>query len=78
MQGGLKIYDPFFKEINVIQNVDRNIDVFLKEKICTRFGIHYYFSNISQNFHYKPYIGMFVKTNLVQADFWELTAGFVF
>ena len=78
LQGGLKIYDPFFKEINVIQNVDRNIDVFLKEKICTRFGIHYYFSNISQNFHYKPYIGMFVKTNLVQADFWEMTAGFVF
>jgi len=75
---GVKIYDPFFKELNDIQDTKRGINVFLKEIICTRFGVQYYFSNISQNFHYKPYIGILVKTNSIQADFLELTTGFVF
>jgi hypothetical protein len=76
-EGGLNVYKPFFKEHYLLEN--EKLDNFYKPKklFLGRLGLKLYAINTLKKPKNNFYIGTHIKSNLSQADFTELSVGFV-
>lgn len=77
-QAGIKLYDLFYTELQKIHASEITTKNYLKRLISTRLGVQYYFRTIQHSTQYRLFLGMYVKANLGQADFWETSIGFSF
>lgn len=75
--GGIYLHNPFYRELNNRERID-DIKSKLKTLITARIGIQYYLKDpvfFSTN---QLYAGVYIKTNLGQADFLETGIGYNF
>lgn len=87
----LNVYKPFYKidwqlyegciqfvygkEIIVLGEMDSYYQI--KKHVFSRMGLKYYFMDIDSSSKHNTYIGAFINANLGQANFSELTVGYV-
>jgi hypothetical protein len=75
---GVCLYRPFFREF-YDQFVDRSErDYFLKNLFNNRLGLNYYLINPYKRPKYNVKVGGHINANFGQADFSDLTVGFVY
>lgn len=75
---GINLYRPFFREF-YDQFVDRNErDYILKNLFNTRLGLNYYLINPYRRPKYNVKLGCHINANFGQADFSDLTLGFIY
>ncbi|WP_282180644.1 hypothetical protein [Maribacter stanieri] len=88
---GLNVYKPFYKidwqlnegyiqfvygkEIIVLGEMDSYYQI--KKHVFSRIGLKYYFMDMDSSSKHNTYIGVFIDANLRQANFSELTVGYV-
>ncbi|MDN5212430.1 acyloxyacyl hydrolase [Fulvivirgaceae bacterium BMA12] len=76
--GGLNIYKPFFekhfREFDVSEN---DTEYWLKRLFSTRMGLNFYLFNTNKLPENNVYIGAHINANFGQADFSEISLGFV-
>lgn len=75
--GGVYIHNPFYRELNRRENIN-DIRSKLKTLFTARLGIQYYFKNTLFFPNNQLYAGVYIKTNLGQADFLETGIGYTF
>ena len=75
-QGGLYLYNPFARDR--YEESDKDTKGFLKQYLAARYGFQYYFKNAFLKKHQNFFAGWYVKTNLGQADFMEMSLGYNF
>ncbi|REE81743.1 lipid A 3-O-deacylase PagL [Lutibacter oceani] len=76
-EGGLNVYKPFYKEHYILQDETLNNIYKLKKLFLGRLGLKLYVINTLKKPKNNFYIGAHIKSNLSQADFTELSIGFV-
>lgn len=76
-QGGVYLHNPFYSD-----RVKGKSDVSLKEKLKTifpaRLGLQYYYFNAIEKHRHNFFAGIYIKTNLGQADFLDTGIGYTF
>ncbi|MCC6384441.1 MAG: acyloxyacyl hydrolase [Bacteroidia bacterium] len=76
-QGGIYLYHPFFRD-----KLSRQSSYTLKEKLKTifpaRIGLQYYLYDETERMTNNLFIGIYIKTNLGQADFLDTGIGYRF
>jgi len=77
-QGGLDVYKPFFRQYTVIEDEKKGISKFVESWFSSRIGFNYYFLNPANDNPFNAFIGTYVNADFGEADFAELTLGFVF
>ena len=77
-QMGLDIYAPFEKKYLRCNCQELNFSRFMKEFISTKLGFNYYFVDLDKSSCTYPFIGIFLKTNLNNADFVGINVGLLF
>ena len=76
VQAGYYLHNPF---LSYFIEKDKSADSgSLKAKVPGKFGVHYYIWNPYNEPKNNAYIGMYIKSNVTQADFLELGVGFQF
>lgn len=78
VQGGIYLYNPFKKDYIYMINDKPSMSAKLKLLNTNKLGLQYYFRNPIKNNKNKLFVGMFIKANLGQADFFEMGAGYTF
>ena len=78
IQGGIYLYNPFKR--NFVKSSEANISFSKQLKLINtnKLGLQYYFTNPMKSNKHKLFVGMFIKANLGQADFFEMGAGYTF
>lgn len=76
-QGGVNVYNPFWKRFTELIRDDWTFYKQLEGLISTRLGLQYYFFD-TQKFKNNIYLGIYIKANMGGADFASLNVGFVF
>ncbi len=84
---GLNLYKPAYKyeyelingkyENEIYQKPDLNWYYNIKKIVSSRFGLKYYLFNTNNSVSQNLFLGGFINANLGQADFSELTLGYV-
>ncbi len=79
-EGGLNIHKPFYKKHYELQGtrVNGETKYKLKNLFLGRLGLKYYAINSNKNSTNNFYIAAHINSNLSQADFSELSIGFVY
>ena len=75
-QGGIYLYHPFAHDL--YEESDGDVKGFLKQYVAGRLGFQYYLKNTFLQKHQNLFLGWYVKTNLGQADFMEMSLGYNF
>ena len=75
--GGVYIHNPFYRELNRRENIT-DIRSKLKTLFTARLGIQYYLKDAALFNKNQLYAGVYIKTNLGQADFLETGFGYTF
>ncbi len=75
-QGGINVYNPFWKYFIELTGKRRNLETRLKGLISTRLGLQYYLLNKERNKH-NIYLGMYIKANMGNADYPCIAIGYV-
>ncbi len=78
VQGGIYLYNPFKKDYIYMITEKPSMSAKLKLLNTNKLGLQYYFQNPIKNNNNKLFVGMFIKANLGQADFFEIGAGYTF
>ena len=76
-EGGLNVYKPFYKEHYKLQDEELNHIYKLKNLFLGRLGLKLYAINTLKKPKNNIYLGIHIKSNLSQADYTELSIGFV-
>ncbi|MBE15015.1 MAG: deacylase [Cytophagaceae bacterium] len=76
-QMGINFYKPFYEEEWLLNEEQLNWYYQLKKHIPTRMGLKLYALNTNNNPKHNVFIGAHINANLGQADFTELTIGYV-
>lgn len=74
---GIYLYNPFYKD-RLVENEIDGLKSKLKSYIPARIGMQYYLKNTNFNDNQNLFLGVYVKTNFGQADFFESSIGWVF
>jgi len=77
MEGGINLYKPFFKRFRQIYEGGSNRDYVLKKTFLARLGLNYYLFNTNKKPKNNLYIGPTLNANFGQADFSEISVGYV-
>ena len=77
VQSGVYLYNPFQRELARRENLTGTKEK-LKTIIIGRLGFQYYLKNIVVFHSNQLYFGIYVKTNLGQADYLDLGVGYTF
>ncbi|HNR20455.1 MAG TPA: acyloxyacyl hydrolase [Bacteroidia bacterium] len=75
--GGVYIHNPFYRELNRRENFT-DVKSKLKTLFTARIGIQYYLKDAVFKPKNQLYAGVYIKTNLGQADFLETGIGYTF
>lgn len=75
--GGVYMHNPFYRELNRRENITDTKSK-LKTLITARIGIQYYIKDVVFSPQNQLYAGVYIKTNLGQADFLETGIGYSF
>ncbi|MBK7854847.1 MAG: hypothetical protein IPJ79_08010 [Bacteroidetes bacterium] len=75
--GGVYIHNPFYSELNRRENFTY-VKSKLKPLFTARIGIQYYLKDAVFTPKNQLYAGVYIKTNLGQADFLETGIGYTF
>ncbi|HAP01785.1 MAG TPA: hypothetical protein DCQ93_07685, partial [Bacteroidetes bacterium] len=78
LEGGINISKPFYHNFNRLYENDAQPFYFLKSFFATRMGLNYYFISAQKNPKNNFFIGAHINANFGQADFSELSCGYVF
>lgn len=76
-EGGLNLYKPFYKAYCDLYSPENPTKYKLKKNLNSRIGIKAYLFNINDMPKYNWFIGAHVNANLGQADFTEISFGFL-
>ncbi|MEO5569975.1 MAG: acyloxyacyl hydrolase [Bacteroidia bacterium] len=76
-QGGIYIYNPFYRDKLKSQSETSVMEKF-KTLIPARLGYQYYFFDATVKHRHNLFLGIYIKTNLGQADFLDMGAGYTF
>lgn len=76
-QAGYYIHNPLDRKMIRLEN-DTSLSSNLKTKIAAKLGVQYYLRDAHKNTKNQFFIGAYVKTNLGQADYFEVGAGYTF
>jgi hypothetical protein len=76
-QGGINIYNPFYREYVKQFKSDQGIKTELKKYISTRLGLQYYIWDPKYCTRHNIFVGAYIKANFGQADFICSQVGFV-
>lgn len=76
-EGGLNLYKPFYKTYCDLYSPENPTKYFLKKNLNSRIGLKAYLYNASDDPEHNFFIGAHVNANLGQADFSELSFGYV-
>lgn len=77
-QGGLYLYNPFYHDRYKQLYIDGDTKAWLKTWLTARFGFQYYLKDATIHTRHNFFAGWYVKTNFGQADFMEVSAGYLF
>lgn len=77
IQAGPYLHNPFMKFYIEYSDSDSGLER-LRAFISGRFGVNYYLRDPWKHFKKNAFIGMYVKSQMTVADFFELTAGYQF
>ena len=77
IQAGPYLHNPFMKFYIEYSDSDSGMER-LRAFISGRFGVNYYLRNPWEHFKNNAFIGMYVKSQMTVADFFEVTAGYQF
>ena len=76
-QGGVYLYNPFYRD-----KLESDNETSFKQKLKTvfiaRLGYQYYLFDATVKHRHNLYVGIYVKTNLGQADFLDTGIGYTF
>ncbi len=78
IQGGIYAYNPFKRDFVNLDGEKISTATKLKLLNTNKLGMQYYFKNPIKSSKNKLFVGMFIKANLGQADFFEMGAGYTF
>lgn len=76
-EGGLNLYKPFYKAYCDLYSPETPTKYFLKKNLNSRIGIKAYLYNASKDPKHNIFLGAHVNANLGQADFTEISFGYV-
>lgn len=76
-EGGLNIYKPFYKKHYELQKLQNNLKNKLKKLFLGRLGVKLYARNTKRKPKNNFYLAAHINANLSQADFSELSIGYV-
>ncbi len=77
-QGGLYLYNPFYHDRYDDLYPEGDTKAWLKTRFTARLGFQYYLRDAVLHPRHNIFIGWYVKTNFGQADFMELSMGYLF
>ncbi len=75
---GLNLFKPFYQEFNNKFEDDSDFEYWLKKTFVTRLGLKRYAINTSKNPKNNLFLGAHINANFGQADFSELSIGYVY
>lgn len=76
-EGGLNLYKPFYKTYCELYSPENPTKYKLKKNLNSRIGLKTYLFNINDIPKYNWFVGAHVNANLGQADFTEISFGFL-
>ncbi len=76
-EGGINLYKPYFEVYYEEFGTNDGLKVFLKKTFNSRLGLNLYARNTNKNPKHNVFIGTNVSTNFSQADFGEVSIGYV-
>jgi hypothetical protein len=74
---GINLFKPFYEEFDRVFEDDSEISYQLKKIFATRFGMKAYAISTSKNPKNNVYLGLHINANFGQADFSEMSLGYV-
>ena len=74
---GLNVFKPFYSFHQELYGDDHGVKRWLKRRFSTRLGLRFYLANTANNPKNNLFVGAYINANLSQADFSELSFGFV-
>jgi len=74
---GINILKPFYSYHQKLYGYDEGLKKWLKSTFSTRLGLKFYLNNTADNPKNNLYVGAYINANLSQADFSEISLGFV-
>lgn len=74
---GINVFKPFYTHHQELYENDEAFMYWLKKTITTRLGLNLYLINTENNPKNNLYIGAHINANLTQADFSEISLGYV-
>ncbi|MCF6341276.1 MAG: acyloxyacyl hydrolase [Bacteroidales bacterium] len=74
---GINVFKPFYSYHQELYGYDEGIKKWLKSAFSTRLGLKLYLVNTSDNPKDNLFIGAYINANLSQADFSEISLGYV-
>jgi hypothetical protein len=74
---GINIFKPFYKEHSYLFEDDTDLSYTLKRIFASRLGLKFYALSTAKNPRNNVFIGAHINANLGQADFSEISIGFV-
>ena len=75
---GINLYKPFYPEHSSEFEYDSSFKYWLKKTFVTRLGLKLYAINTSKNPKHNVFLGAHINANFGQADFSELSIGYVY
>lgn len=77
LEMGINIFKPFYETHYYMQKSKSKIGLFFKKVIPSRFGLKFYAINTKKKPKNNFYIGAHINANFVQADFSEISIGYI-
>ncbi|MDW7694016.1 acyloxyacyl hydrolase [Flammeovirgaceae bacterium SG7u.111] len=77
VEGGINLYKPFYKKYYELYEPDPGFEETIKTWIVTRFGLKFYAINTVKNPRNNIYLGAHINANQGQADFTEVSLGYL-
>lgn len=74
---GINILKPFYAYHHELHEDDNEVKYWLKQILSPRLGLKLYLNNTANNPKNNLYVGAYINANYGQADFSEITLGFV-
>ena len=74
---GINILKPFYSYHQDLYGSDEGLKKWLKSTFSTRLGLKFYLNNTANNPKNNLYVGAYINANFGQADFSEISLGFV-
>ena len=75
---GINLYKPFYKEHSSRFENESDLSYALKSTFASRLGLKFYAISTAKNPRNNVFIGAHINANLGQADFSEISFGYVF